>query len=333
MFDVAAVEAGAWFPGPYGPDDRLGTYNEVTPEKSAAALRMLDVRTAVRTFTLGETIFNGFPAFGNRPYQQRLVLAGYRPHEPFDGEVLGRRPRGPNRLSSNEERVTTSYNLGTKICGLHHCGVGPTFYNGVQGPDIARPWGATELDTPGWGPPLCTRGLLIDVLALKVEGDRRADLSASPDGRPLLRNDYRITLEDIRGAVDRQHLPAFEPGDALLVRTGWRHLLRTDPERYLRFGPGPFLRECRWLASFRPALVGADTWVFETIDPATRGDNLTPCHQELLVRFGIRIAEGLQLEDLAEAGIDRFVFCHNPLRAEGATASNAPPMALANPAT
>jgi hypothetical protein len=48
------------------------------------------------------------------------------------------------------------------------------------------------------------------------------------------------------------------------------------------------------------------------------------------MRFGIRIAEALQLDELAAAGVDRFVFCHSPLRAEGATASNAPPMAVAN---
>jgi hypothetical protein len=77
-------------------------------------------------------------------------------------------------------------------------------------------------------------------------------------------------------------------------------------------------------------VLGADTWGFETMDPAIRGGNLTPCHQELLMRFGIRLAEGLQLEDLAAAGLDRFVFCHNPVPAEGATASNAPPMVLAS---
>ena len=244
--------------------------------------------------------------------------------------MLRSRPRGPNRLSSHEERVFTSYNLGTKINGLHHCGIGTMFYNGLRGPDIARSWGTTELDTPGWGPPFCTRGLLIDVLGYLIDTGRSEHLSEAPDGRPLLRDDYRITLEDLRAAADHQALPPFEPGDALLIRTGWRHLIRTDPERYLRYCPGPFLRECRWLATFRPAVVGNDTWAFETIDPAVRGDNLSPCHQELFLRCGIRIAESLQLEDLAGAGVDRFVFCHTPLLAEGATSSNAPPLAIAN---
>ena len=48
---------------------------------------------------------------------------------------------------------------------------------------------------------------------------------------------------------------------------------------------GVFLRETRWLAQFRPALVGADTWCFETIDPAVTGPLVTPCHQEPLGSF------------------------------------------------
>ena len=329
MFDVDAVEAGAWAPGPYGPGDRLGTYNEVTPEKAASALALLEPGRPVRTFGLGETLFNGFPAFGSRRYEQRLVVSGYAPSAAFDGEVAGTRPRGANRLSYHEERVQTSYNLGTKVNGLHHCGVGAMFYGGRRGPDLARTWGTTELDTPSWGPPLCTRGLLLDVVALKVDRGQ-SDALVDVQGRAVLADDYRVTVEDLSAAAERQGLPVLEPGDAVLLRTGWNGLIRLDPRRYLHANPGPYLRESRWLARFRPALVGADTWAFEVVAPEVRGANVSPCHQELLMRFGIRIAEGLRLDELAEAGVDRFVFCHSPLRAEGATASSAPPMALAN---
>ena len=37
MFDVDAVLAGAWAPGPYGPDDQRGTFNELNPERTAKA--------------------------------------------------------------------------------------------------------------------------------------------------------------------------------------------------------------------------------------------------------------------------------------------------------
>lgn len=329
MFDVAAVEAGAWAPGPYGPDDRVGSYNELTPAKAASALSLLDLARPVHTFSLGETLFNGFPAFGTRRYEQHLVLAGYQPDPSFEGEAHGTEPRGANRLSYHEERVSTSYNLGTKINGLHHCGVGETFYNGLRGPDLARTWGTADLDTPGWGPPVCTRGLLFDVLAHKV-AIGAADSLIDVDGVPALADRYRITVEDLEACLRAQDLPAPEPGDALLIRTGWNRLITADPQRYLRGNPGPYLRECRWLARFRPALVGADTWAFETSSPTVRGDNVTPCHQELFMRFGIRIGESLRLDELVAAGVDRFVYCHSPLRARGATAASSPPMALAH---
>ena len=331
MFDVDAVEAGAWAPGPYGPADRIGSYNEVTADKTRAALALLDLSRPVRTYGLGETLFNGFPAFGTREYDQQLVLAGYVPPDGFEGQVHGSRPRGANRLSHHEERVRTSYNLGTKVNGLHHCGVGGTFYNGLRGVDLARTWGTADLDTPGWGPPLCTRGLVYDVLGLVVAAGRSGDL-ISIEGAPALRDGYRVTVEDLEAAAGRQHLPQAGPGDVLLIRTGWNRLITADPSRYLASNPGPYLRECRWLAGRRPAIVGADTWAFETTDPAVRGDNISPCHQELFMRFGIRIAESVRLDELAAARVDRFVFCHSPLRARGATASSAPPMALANEA-
>ena len=38
-FDLEAVMNGAWLPSPYGPDDQRGTWNEVTPEKTASQFR------------------------------------------------------------------------------------------------------------------------------------------------------------------------------------------------------------------------------------------------------------------------------------------------------
>ena len=108
MFDVAAVAAGAWVPGPYGPGDRLGTYNEVGPEKRAAALGTLESGAPLHTYSLGVEVFNGFPAFSDRRYEQQLVLAGYQPAGDFQGVVRNPRPLGPNRESYHEEKVLTS---------------------------------------------------------------------------------------------------------------------------------------------------------------------------------------------------------------------------------
>ncbi|MFO0688654.1 MAG: cyclase family protein [Myxococcota bacterium] len=330
LFDAAAVEAGAWSPGPYGPGDELGTYHEVTPVRRAAALAMLDLAAPIATFGLGDTLFEGYPAFGDRAYHQRLVVSGFVPDPPFAGETKRERPWGPNRMTSLEERVATSYNLGSKINGLLHCGVGSTFYGGRRAQDLVADHGVRALDTTTWGPPLVTRGLLLDVLGLKQALGEEAALETTRDGSTVLRGGYRITVEDLEAARERQALPDFEPGDALLIRTGWIRLVRTDPDRYRAASPGPFLREARFLARTRPALVGIDSWMFATSDAAVAGRTVSPTLQLLLVRYGIRVGEGLNLEALAEAGVDRFVFCHSPLRADGATASSAPAMAIAN---
>jgi Putative cyclase len=325
-FDADAVARGAWRP-PYGAGDTLGTYNEVDAAGRARALALLDPARGVRAFNLGEAFYPGFPAFGSRTFHQALYGSGFAPTAGV--ETARSRPWGPNRLTSLEERVTFSFNMGAKINGLAHCGVGDVLYGGRSLAEVVA-GGARALDTTTFATPLVTRGLLLDVLGYYLANDRTDALAQSPDGLDLVRGDHRITVEDLAGCADRAGIGAIEPGDAVLLRTGWRRLLRTDPARYLAANPGVFLRETRWLAQFRPALVGADTWCFETIDPAVAGRLVTPCHQELFVRFGIRLGEGLALDELADAGVAQFVFCHAPLPSEGAISSNAPPVALAS---
>jgi len=328
MFDVAAVEAGAWA-SPYGPDDQLGTYREVTPAKTARALGLLDLTKPVHTFHMGETLFNGYPAFARRPYEQRLLISGFDPGGDFGGIVARPVPRGPNRMTHLEERVQSTYNIGSKVNALLHSGVGTTFYGPRSGEALAADHGVRELDTPTWGPPLCTRGLLLDVLGLKVSSGDDSALELTAGGEPVLHGTYRVTVEDCEAAIERQALPAFEPGDAVFLHTGWNRLLG-EAERYLSGCPGPYLRELRWLARNRPALLGVDAWMLSTYSAEVMGPNITPGHQLVFMRYGIRTAEGFKLAELVAAGVDRFVFCHSPLRAVGATATNAPAMALAN---
>jgi hypothetical protein len=329
LFDVDAVAAGAWAPGPYGTGDTLGTYNEVTPEVRAAALSLLDLTRPVHTFSLGETLFNGFPAFGDRTYTQTLVVGGYDPGEGFGGQLGRVKPRGKSRMSHHEERVSFSYNLGSKVNGLLHCGADGTYFDGLRGPEIARDHGTAVLDTTTWGPPLCTRGIVFDVVGLLAE---RGDHGALEDagGRPVLLGDRRVSIDDLEACAERQGLPARRPGDAVFLHTGWNRMIGHDPQRYLAASPGPHLRELRWLARDRPALVGVDSWMLGSMDPAIHGGTVSAGHQLLLMRYGIRTAEGIKLAELVDAGVDVFVCLHSPLRAVGATASNAPMMALAN---
>jgi len=167
---------------------------------------------------------------------------------------------------------------------------------------------------------------------VKLDAGASADLDEAPNGRPHLRSNYRITLDDLTAAVDRAGLSTpIGPGDVILLRTGWRELIRTAPDRYINDPvPGVFLRETRWLALHRPAIIGVDVWCYGLLDPALDGGRPCICHQELFMRFGVRIGEAVASDVLAEAGVWEFVFCFNAQRAEGAVAGNAPPFAMAN---
>ena len=279
-FDVAAVVAGAWVPGPYGAGDERGSYNEVTPETTAAALALLDLSRPVVTYNLSETLFEGFPTIPGRGYEQTLCITGWPAPDGFEGIVSPRdQPLGPWLRCSLEERVSTTYNMGTKINGLHHVGVNGTFYNGHRLDDIARSWGTTRLGNETQGP-IVTRGVLIDVLGHKLVA-APGDCQQLDNGEHMLADGYRITVEDIEAALSWEELSRpIGPGDVVLIRTGWRQLIALDPKRYLEGRrPGPHLRECRYLAARRPAIIAMDSWKFGGTRP-NPGEDMLP-HQEL----------------------------------------------------
>jgi kynurenine formamidase len=337
MFDVEAVQAGSWGPGPYGPMDELGTFNEVTPQTTTAALRLLDLSRSVRTYDLSETLFNDFPAFGDRAYRQELLVTGYQSEDDVRSETtspeVAEEEVAKNRPTFHEERVSLTYNMGTKINGLAHAGVGGTFYNAYRGAEIRQPWGVTRLAMEKVTP-IVTRGILVDVVGYKVVSGATGDYFVADNGRPILVPNYRITVEDIEAALEWEGFPSDPagPGDAVLLRTGWRELIGLDPDRYVHdLPPGPFLRECRYLARRRPAIIGIDVWCFGTMDRSRDDGNPACCHQELAGRYGIHVGEGIRSDGLADDEIYEFVFCCNPTNARGAVASNAPPMALGQP--
>jgi hypothetical protein len=332
MFDIGAVEAGAWVPGPYGPGDQRGTFNEVTPEKTAAALALLDTSRPVVTYNLGERMFNGFPAFRtNPPRLHEQQLAAFGVPAPEGAVQLGAEPIGPNRLTFLEERLNSpTFQIATQLDNLNHIGLGDMYYNGFRYSEFARPWGTAALGNEHMGP-MVTRGILLDIVGLKASQGETSAYFTAADGAPVLQDMYRITLEDMLAALEWEGIAEPGPGDVVLFRTGWTHLVRTDPERYLASEPGIYLREARYLAARRPAIVGGDTWGLEVLDPQVTGGHAFPVHQVLIMQHGIRIGEGVVTDRLAEDGVFEFVYLVTPQNAEGATAGNTPPAALGQP--
>lgn len=343
----------------YGRSDQRGTWNEVTPERTRQALRLLDRGAPVKTYNLGELMQDNITAVASAPprvLRQRLTVAGYQPQgdfvpaaeydprtHPESGILQSAAPFGPNRVSVHEERFPHggTYQIATQLDNLGHVGVGEVFYNGFRGPEIATPRGLARLGNEHLGP-IVTRGIVYDIVGLKLAQGASTDLFRSPvNGEWVLRDNYRITLEDMRAALRRQGVRRQpDAGDVVLFRTGWAHLLNRDGfddpgdphnNRYLAAEPGIYLREARYLASRRVAVVGADNWALEVLDPEVTGGNVVPVHQVLLTQHGVRIGEGVRTDGLVDDGVFEFVYIVTPQFHVGSTAGNTPPAALAIP--
>ena len=256
MFDVASVIAGGFSLSPYGPQDQRGTLNEVSPERTASTLRLLSRGRPVTAYQLGEQIFNGFPAFPSVPprlHDLFLYVLGYDAGLDFadgGGIQAGTMPIGPNQVIVHEERSTENYTfqIGTQLDGLNHVGIGTGddrfgwLYNDTYAADIITPTGTTELGNETMGP-IVTPAVIVDVVALKVAAGATADFFEGPNDQPILRDNYRITIDDIEACLDRQRVrQPLGPGDVPILHTGWTHLAAHRSPPIPRAGAGDLPR-------------------------------------------------------------------------------------------
>jgi kynurenine formamidase len=219
---------------------------------------------------------------------------------------------GSNRRGSNEEVVFTELGqVGTQFDGFTHQTIGDSLYNCVKLGDVATRTGFTRLGIEHVGT-LITRGVLIDVAALK--------------GVPMLGDTYAITPADLQEALQRQKL-TLQPGDAIIVNTGWGRLWDTDGARYLKTNPGLTTAAAEWLAKQDPMLIGSDNGpIGVTPDPDPNLSN--PVHQIALVVNGIHLLENLKLDELAGKQVYEFALIIQPLKIQGGTGSTVAPTAV-----
>jgi kynurenine formamidase len=162
-------------------------------------------------------------------------------------------------------------------------------------------------------PPLLRRGVLLDIAGWK--------------GQALLPPKYSISAEELAGCTAAQGV-TMQPGEVLLVRTGYGALWRGDEQTYLH-AAGVAKSGTLWAAEKGVAAVGADNMAWdvpEERDPET-GATLF-AHAYLLPQKGIYIMENLNLEELARDRCYAFAFIGIPLKFIGATGSPLRPLAL-----
>ena len=308
QYDGSGVDSPKWWPSRYGEGDEIGAGNELTPERTLAALSL---PKQGRCIELAQLLHEDVPAYPPRSWHQ-LILA----HGALEDNVLA--PEG-SRISYFEEHVSQTYQIGTHLDGLGHVGIDKRFYNGLHYEEIYTPKELTKLGIENVRP-WVTRGVCLNIAQLH-------DTDMLPEG-------FVITPEHLEQACKEQGVE-IGAGDVVLIHTGWGAMWTKDPVKYAEVGkqgrggvePGCGWDAAHWLTDRRVALVGADNWAFEVI-PFEQDNRMFIVHQHLLTETGTHILENLTTAELAASGASEFLFVLTVQKTKGSTGAMASPVAV-----
>lgn len=285
-------------PRRYGEDDLIGAANEITP---GAVLRAASLVRTGRRYPLGQILDDKSPSQMWRYWKQTLLT----------DRVIPERSFGTNEQTFTEECVSGALHSGTHLDGLAHIGIGEHLYNGHRWVDIIGPDGVSMLGAENI-PPIFTRGVLLNVAAVHQTTS--------------LGHEDVISADDLQAAADAQGI-SVEPGDVVLIHTGWGTLWGVDNDRYGDSEPGIDLSGARWCVERRVAVIGADNWAVERVSREDE-NQVFPVHQEAITRNGVYLLENVRTEELAADDVYEFCCIIAPNRLRGASASMVGPMAV-----
>lgn len=214
----------------------------------------------------------------------------------------------PEKVSAAAEMITTGGHVGTHVDGLAHVSKDGTVHGGAAITGAQSYTGGVEVHPVHKLPPLLARGHLVDAPRIF--------------GRDL---EFGDAVDAAAFDAWYDELPAPEPGDVVLVRTGWeRHW--NDVGAYLSVGsgtPGVDPSGAAWLTDCGVIATGADTIAYEQLPSPT-----LDVHVHLLVRHGVPIMEAMALAALAADEVWQFFFLAVPLPIGGGTGSPIRPLAI-----
>jgi kynurenine formamidase len=288
----------------WGAGDEIGAANLLTVERRLAALG--SVRSG-RIYDLGHEIAAGAPYMA--PNQTPFLLSIWAS---WRNSIARRRKAGhTNDAGSNVERIEMTAHVGTHIDALGHFSIGDRLYNGLDAAEVVTDWGLQRLGIEHL-PPIVARGVLLDVGHL--------------DGGGFLEVGRVVGPDDLARAADEAGV-AIEPGDIVLIRTGWGRFFGADSARYLTGEPGIDVAAARWLTAQDVVAIGCDNMAVEVL-PNPDPRLAMPVHQHALVEAGVHLIENLALEELAQDRRRTFCFILLATKYKGATGCPVRPVAL-----
>jgi kynurenine formamidase len=290
------IKGEGWYPSRYGVDDRLGAMNNLSPEKTAEAAKL--IKTG-KTYALGQVTGRKTPAYGPRTFNMTVLQLS-------DGSGT---PLGENKAVGNDDLVNTYVGIGSQLDGLGHMGIDHRYYNGVPVADFVTTGGLTQYGTHTL-PPVATRGVLLDMT--KAFGD------PVPAGTAFNRKEIEAAAKVAGVTIGK--------GDIVLFHTGT--MKASEGSATLSpVEPGIGVEGAQYLADLGVVAIGADTWAIEVI-PFEKETRPFDVHLTLLAKNGVYILENMVTTDLAADGATEFFFTLGAPRLEGAVQAIVNPVAI-----
>lgn len=285
---------------PWGPADRRGALNYITPKTILGAVG--EVRLG-RSVSMAAPIEHRAAADNPEPCRHEMTQSG--DSAPEDG------------LSFALDRIAMNVhgNADTHLDALSHVIFDGGLYNSVSADSVTRA-GAGELSVDGDGDGLVGRGVLLD--------------AARARGVPWIEPGDHVTADDLKSAEADQQVHVGE-GDLVFIRVG--HRLRREQQgpwdaAATRAGLHPAALE--YLADRKIGMLGGDgnndtaPTVVQNVD--------FPVHVLAIYGLGLQLIDYLDLAALASACAElrrwSFLTVVAPLRLPEATGSPVNPIAV-----
>lgn len=283
--------------GRFGPDDERGAANLID---AAATLRgVASVRTG-KVIPLAMPIHNGDhgAAADMRAAPQHFMTRD-------GGDYAAGLPERSGYGFSDDVIMLPTHGA-THIDALAHVWQDGVMYNGFKATEVtsrgARRCGIEKLGA------IATRALFVD-------------FGSDPDFAP----DRAITSADLQARIAAQGVEP-QPGDALLVRTGWLKAWREG--RADKMATAGLHHDCaEWIVTSGIALVAADNIAVEVM-PSRDPTCAMPLHIAVTRNNGVYLAELLDLEGLVGLGRHDFMTVIAPLAIKGGVGSPITPVAI-----
>lgn len=278
--------------GRWGPEDQIGVLNLLTPEVILRAFKLVKKGKVYSLAVPLERDGPQAPSF----HKTWRVSHSVRRENP-DLHII-------------DDVVIMETHSGTHIDAIGHVWAEGRFYNNFSD-EYASSQGIEKTGIENVRH-MVGRGIMLDIPAYR--------------GVDHLGPNEPVTVEDLDGTASAQGI-TLEPGDIVLIRTGWYQVFSQDKALWETTFPGPDETIIPWLKEHDVCAIGADQPSCELRHPASQGGGL-PLHRYALRDLGVYILENLDLEELSRDKVYEFLFMGAPLRLTHATGSPWNPLAF-----